>query len=557
MYSLKVSYNFVAANLQHISYMLKHLKIFYGLWVIGFVLVSCKTDTKRNLDPLVFKYNEHKNIGSLDPAYSKDLADIWATHQLFNGLVQMDDSMKVKPCIAKQWSISDSAKTYTFQLRTDVQFHKHKLFGKDSTRSVKASDFEYSFNRLKDPKVASPGSWVLNKVEEFAVINDSTFQIKLKQPFPAFLGLLSMKYCSVVPKEIVEHYGNDFRSYPIGTGPFKFKRWEENIKLVFRRNENYFESDSNGNSLPYLEAVAITFLPDKQSEFLQFTQGNIDFISGLDASYKDEILTTDGRLRPLYKDAVDMIRGPYLNTEYLAFYMETEIPELQSIKLRKAINLGFDRVKMMTYLRNGIGIPANGGFIPKGLPGFDEAIGFRYQPERAKQLIEAFKSESGIENPEIILTTTSNYLSFCEFIQREIQKIGVQVNVDVVPASSLKDAKANGQLDFFRASWIADYPDAENYLSLYYSKNFAPNGPNYTHYKSENFDKLYEAAFVETDADDRAILYTKMDSLIIATAPIVPLFYDEVVRFTRKNIEGLGINPTNLLELKSVTKQNN
>jgi peptide/nickel transport system substrate-binding protein len=237
--------------------------------------------------------------------------------------------------------------------------------------------------------------------------------------------------------------------------------------------------------------------------------------------------------------------------------METEIPELQSIKLRKAINLGFDRVKMMTYLRNGIGIPANGGFIPKGLPGFDEAIGFRYQPEIAKQLIEAFKSESGIENPEIILTTTSNYLSFCEFIQREIQKIGVQVNVDVVPASSLKDAKANGQLDFFRASWIADYPDAENYLSLYYSKNFAPNGPNYTHYKSENFDKLYEAAFVETDADDRAILYTKMDSLIIATAPIVPLFYDEVVRFTRKNIEGLGINPTNLLELKSVTKQNN
>ena len=177
-----------------------------------------------------------------------------------------------------------------------------------------------------------------------------------------------MKYCSVVPKEIVEHYGSDFRSNPIGTGPFKFKRWEENLKLVFRKNSHYFEIDNNGQQLPYLEAVAITFLPDKQSEFLQFAQGNIDFVSGLDASYKDEILTASGQLRALYKPDVNMIRGPYLNTEYLAFFMETELPELQSdLKLRKAINYGFDRKKMMTYLRNGIGIPANGGFIPKGL----------------------------------------------------------------------------------------------------------------------------------------------------------------------------------------------
>ncbi len=181
-------------------------------------------------------------------------------------------------------------------------------------------------------------------------------------------------------------------------------------------------------------------------------------------------------------------------------------------------------------------------------------IGFSYQPEIAKQLVAEFKSETGNQNPEITLTTTSNYLSFCEFIQRELQKTGLNVNVDVIPASSLKDAKANGQLAFFRASWIADYPDAENYLSLYYSKNFAPNGPNYTHFKSVEFDTMYEAAYLETDIAKREILYTKMDSLVMASAPIVPLFYDEVVRFTRKNVKGLGINATNLLELKSVKK---
>nr|WP_229719438.1 ABC transporter substrate-binding protein [Winogradskyella schleiferi] len=521
------------------------------------MICSCTSiDNIQNHD-LVFRYNEHKNIGSLDPAFSKDLADIWGTHQLFNGLVQMDDALNVKPCIAKNWTITDSAKTYTFNLRKDVLFHKHELFGRDSTRKTTASDFEYSFNRLRDRFIASPGSWVLNKVDDFSALNDSTFQIKLKQPFPAFLGLLTMKYCSVVPKEIVEHYGSDFRSNPIGTGPFKFKRWEENLKLVFRRNNHYFETDSIGQPLPYLEAISITFLPDKQSEFLQFAQGNIDFVSGLDGSYKDEILTAEGELRASYAHDVKMIRGPYLNTEYLAFFMETEVNTIQSGKLRKAINVGFDRSKMMTYLRNGIGIPANGGFIPKGLPGFDASIGFTYQPELAKQLVSEFKSETGIQNPEITLTTTSNYLSFCEFIQRELQKTGLNVNVDVIPASSLKDAKANGQLDFFRASWIADYPDAENYLSLYYSNNFAPNGPNYTHFKSEAFDKMYEASYLETDPELRAQLYTKMDSLIMDVAPIVPLFYDEVVRFTRKNVQGLGINATNLLELKSVRKSFN
>jgi len=520
-----------------------------------FLLVfSCDSNENPQLTTEVFRYNEHKNIGSLDPAFSKDLADIWATNQLFNGLVQMDDQLNVQPSISKAWTISDSATVYTFNLRNDVFFHKHELFGKDSTRQVNASDFEYSFNRLRDKTIASPGSWVLNKVEDFSAINDSVFQIKLKQPFPAFLGLLTMKYCSVVPKEIVEHYGNDFRSHPIGTGPFKFKRWEENLKLVFRRNNHYFETDSIGQQLPYLEAVAITFLPDKQSEFLQFAQGNIDFVSGLDGSYKDEILTTDGQLRPNYAKDVKMIRGPYLNTEYLGFYMETEVNTIQSKKLRKAINVGFDRDKMMMYLRNGIGIPANGGFIPKGLPGYDKNIGFTYQPELAKQLVSEYKDETGNENPEITLTTTSNYLSFCEFIQRELQKTGLLVNVDVIPPSSLKDAKANGQVDFFRASWIADYPDAENYLSLYYSKNFAPNGPNYTHFKNAQFDKMYEAAYLETDAKKRKILYTKMDSLIMDSAPIVPLFYDEVVRFTRKNVNGLGINATNLLELKFVKK---
>ncbi|WP_136482024.1 ABC transporter substrate-binding protein [Cognatitamlana onchidii] len=524
---------------------------------IGCILLlffNCGAPPNSNKDHLVFRYNEYANINTLDPAFSRTLQDNNVCNQLFNGLVQLDDQLNILPCIAKNWKISDSGTIYRFYLRRDVYFHKHALFGKDSTRTVVASDFEYSLNRLRDETIAAPGSWVLNKVDDFKAINDTIFEIKLKQPFPAFIGLLTMKYCSVIPHEIAEIYGSEFRSHPIGTGPFKFKRWEENTKLVLRKNHIYFEKDKNGYPLPYLEAVAITFLPDKQSEFLQFAQGNIDFLNSLDASYKDELLTADGRLREKYKKSINLIRGPFLNTEYLGFYLDSKTPEIQSELVRKAINIGFDRAKMMTYLRNGIGIPATGGFIPIGLKGHSKSIGFSYQPKKAKALINQFKKESGIENPEITLVTTSNYLSFCEFIQRELEKAGLLIHVDVMPEASLRSARSNGKVDMFRSSWVADYLDAENYLSIFYSKNFAPGGSNYFHYKSKLFDSLYNKSFTIANINERKTLYTTMDSLAMDKALMVPLYYDEVIRFTRKNVTGLGVNPINLLDLKTIRK---
>ncbi len=518
------------------------------------ILVSCGNDSNSNKDHLVFRYNEYGNVNTLDPAFSRTIQDNSINNQLFNGLVQLDSDLNILPSIAKAWVISEDGINYTFSLRNDVYFHKHELFGKDSTRHVVAKDFEYSFNRLRDEKIAAPGSWVLNKVDDFKALNDTLFNITLKQPFPAFVGLLTMKYCSVVPKEIAEHYGTDFRSNPIGTGPFKFKHWKENIKLVLRKNENYFEQDENGNKLPYLEAISLTFLPDKQSEFLQFAQGNIDYVSGLDISYKDELLTSNGKLREKYFETVNMIRGPYLNTEYLGFYLDSDTPEIQSKLIRKAINYGFDRKKMMLYLNNNVGNAAEGGFIPIGLPGYNKSIGYTYQPKKAKQLVEQFKQESGIINPEINLVTTSNYLSFCEFIQRELEKTGLKINVDVMPEATLRSARSNGKVDMFRSSWVADYLDAENYLSIFYSKNFAPNGSNYFHFKNKTVDSLYNKAFTITNIDERKNLYTTIDSLAMDNAIMVPLFYDEVIRFTRKNVKGLGINPINLLDLRRVRK---
>jgi peptide/nickel transport system substrate-binding protein len=210
---------------------------------------------------------------------------------------------------------------------------------------------------------------------------------------------------------------------------------------------------------------------------------------------------------------------------------------------------------MVKYLRNGMGTPATSGFIPKGLPSFNNQKGYDYQPEKAAQLIAEYLSDNQTTKvPEIKLSTNASYIDIAEYLQREWQKIGLQVAIDVNPPSTLRQAISTGKVSFFRASWVADYPDAENYLSLFYSKNFAPNGPNYTHFKNATYDLLYEKSLTIVNDEERYLLYQKMDSIVINEAPVIPLFYDKVVRFTRKNVTGVGINPLDLLDLKRVKK---
>ena len=232
-------------------------------------MVACGT-SDRNSDKQIFRYNESAGIASLDPAFAKDQAMIWASQQLFNGLIQLDTALAVQPAIAKRWEISDDGLTYTFILRRDVYFHRNACFAAGRRRVV-ASDFVYSFNRIVDEKVASPGRWIFDNVAvtdgnyAFSAPNDTTFVVTLKQPFAPFLGMMGMPYCSVVPHEAVEHYGADFRQNPVGTGPFRFQKWKEGVKLVLQRNPNYFERDADGNRLPYLDAIAVTFIVDKQT----------------------------------------------------------------------------------------------------------------------------------------------------------------------------------------------------------------------------------------------------------------------------------------------------
>ena len=538
--------------------------LFLLVLIVTLLLTSCGSK-QNNSDKTVFAYNESSGINSLDPAFSRDQAHIWVCNQLYNSLVKLDDSLNVTPSIAHSWEISEDGLSYIFHLRDDVFFHRDSSIV-SGTRKVVASDFVYSFNRLLNPKTASPGAWVLANIADadssysISAVNDSTLSIKLTQPFPPFLGILSMKYCSVIPYEAVEYYGSDFRKHPVGTGPFKLQNWVENIKLVLRKNPNYFKK-YNGEQLPYLDGVAVSFLIDKMTAFMEFVKGNFDFISGIDPAYKDELLTRSGELKSKFDNRFTMIEGPFLNTEYLAILVDTALSSevdnpLQYKNVRLAINYGFDRQKMIRYLRNGIGTPGTKGIIPVGMPSFNSnaGYGYGYNLEKAKKLLTEAGFGANNPVPEIALVTTPEYLDLCKFVQSQLKDVGLNIAIEVSPAATVRELKAHGKLNFFRASWIADYPDEENYLSMFYTDNFAPNGPNYTHFSSSLIDSLYLSTFHVVDKDIRTSNYRTIDSLIMEEAPVAVLYYDKVVRFVQKDISGMTINPINMLNLERVKK---
>jgi peptide/nickel transport system substrate-binding protein len=544
---------------------LKNQYYFPGfLFLIPYFLFpsSC---SKRNHNKNIFHYNESSGIPTLDPAFAKSQSVMWAVHQLYNTLVETDDNLNMVPSLAKSWNISANNLIFTFHLRNNIFFHDNDAFPNGTGRMMIAKDVEYSFKRLIDKNTASSGAWIFNdKVDTadgFKAIDDTTFQLKLLKPFNPILGILSMQYCSVVPHEVVEKYGKDFRSHPCGTGPFQFTAWEEGQALILSKNKKYFERDATGNSLPNLDGIKISFYDSKATEFLEFQQKRLDFINDIDASFKDEVLTKKGELRKAWQGKIILQKHPYLNIEYLGFLSDTtndllKNSPLKNKKIRQAINYGIDKRKMMLYVRNSIGTPAENGFIPAGLPAFDttEFIGYRYDQQKALQLLREAGYPNGSGLQPIKLLTIPQYADLGSYIANELQQIGIKIQVEAIQKSLLLEQTSKSQALFFRGSWIADYPDAENYLSVFYSKNPAP--PNYTRYKNHAFDLLYEKALEEKNDSVRNKIYRQADIYIINDAPVMPLWYDMVLHLVQPYVTGFTPNSLNLLELRKVKLDN-
>lgn len=572
----------------------------------------------------IFHYNEDVSVTTLDPAFVKSQSEIWIVSQIYNGLIDLDAQLKAVPSLAQSWELSNGNTTYTFHLRRDAQFCFVDKAGNLSHRMLNAKDVKFSFDRIVNPSMASPGAWIfagkidVNLNKAFRVLNDSTFVLQLLKPAASMLSLLTTNFGYILPADFKGIDNSVISRHPAGTGPFFVRRWEEEIKLVMRKNPNYHEVDIRGQKLPYLDAVNVTFVKNKQTAFMQFVAGSYDFFNGLEGSFKDELLSSNAQLKPKYARNMSAIITPFLNTEYIGCYLGNlpmQINWLQDIHLRRALLLSVDRTKLVQFFRNGLGDAGWAGFVPPALnqsisadlfgagqiavagqgtgvrhvtgvervtgvrqvTGVEQVTGARQvtqarqvtgagQPPRSGQTFEADWDAAVMEynkssyakqsvKPQILLSTTADYLDMMLFLQETWQRLGVKVKVDIQTGGMLRQLRNEGKLSLFRGSWIADYPDAENFLACFYGPYLSPNGPNYTQFRDAEFDALYaeiEAGNLTSTQIDRRGKIARANDIIMNQAPVIPLYYDKSIRLIQPWVQGLTNDATNRLVLKNV-----
>ncbi|MCX7937750.1 MAG: ABC transporter substrate-binding protein [Chlorobi bacterium] len=546
----------------------------FSLLALLLWLVSCGERAPGVTDE--FTYNEPSGLASLDPAQASYQAAIWAGSQLFNGLIEFDSALNVVPAIAQTWTCDSTLRRWKFVLRDDVWFHPDPCFGKHQTRRCTAEDVRYTIERILDGRTRSPGLWVflerLVGAQEYhqatqrgavpehcagiRVVDDTTIEFELREPFAPFLSLLAMPYAWIVPREAVEYYGDRFGEHPVGTGPFRFGWWQQDRELVLLRNHRYWRRDENGDKLPYLRAVRISFIRDQRTEFAEFRRGRLALLSNLDPAIATALCEPDGSLRAPYRERYRVYSAPALSTEYYGILLDASLQGASTLsrsrRVRQALNYAIDRERIVRYVLAGMAVPARGVLPP---PLADDSMPcYRYNPERARQLlVEAgYPAGKGLPRLRLVLGTNLRSLSVAEAVQQQWADIGVLVELQQVEFPRLLAMVRIGELSLWRTSWIADYPDAENFLSLFVSSNEAPRGPNTTRYRNRTVDSLYREFVRIGNSKQRRQIAERIERIVIADAPWVFLYHGRLVRLVHPFVEGLRVDPLDRLVLERV-----
>lgn len=562
---------------------MSHRSLTIGLIICSCLVISCggrEPSPAERRD--TFCYNEPDGIASLDPAVASYRSAMWAGGQIFNGLVELDSALNIVPCIARTWSVDPTGIEWTFTLRTDVWFHRDPCFGAQGTRRVTAADVQYSIERICDASTKSTGLWAfrtrIDGAKEFhldtrqgrsgtirgiTVLNDSVIRIRLTKPFAPFLAVLTMPYAWIIPREAVQAYGRNFGRHPVGTGPFRFDRWTQDIELSLRRHPQYFKADQSGQRLPYLEYVRISFLRDPKNEFLEFSRGHLDMVFNVDGSFAPTIFDAKGALRPPY-DRFTVKRAAAQSVEYYGILLDTSftaartVPLARSRLLRQALNLAIDRHRIVTYVLHGRGIPASYGVLPPTMPGFSESVrGYHYDPDSAKRLLALAGFPDGKGLPPLLLQlgNSERTAAVAEAVQEMWRAIGVRAELRMVDFPQHLSMVRAGDLAMWRTSWLGDYPDPENFLALFITSNIAPNGPNTTRIARADLDSLYAEALDPTlSIEQRSSLYNRMERIIVEEAPWIFLYHDVVLRLTQPTVHGLTVDGADRLVLDRVSK---
>lgn len=367
----------------------------------------------------------------------------------------------------------------------------------------------------------------------FVVVDDSTFRIELMRPFAAFKYYPALGFCYIYPHEAVDTYGENFFRNLVGTGPFVLDHWTPGRELAMRRNDHYWRHDEFGNQLPFLDGVRITFIKDEKIQLSEFTEGKLEESYRIPSEFFKQAVTEDGKLTPAYAK-YRLHRIAALSTQYYGMLVTSR--EFGDRRVRQAFNYAIDRDKIIRYVLQGQAAgPATHGIVPPSLPGYpiQQVRGYTFDLVKARALFAEAGFPGGKGFPPVTIQLNAGggrNKEVAQAMQEMLSKgLGIRVEVKILEWPQHQELLENGRAPLFRLGWIADYPDPENFLNLFYGKAIPPSGAspiNSTRYRNTAFDRLFETALATQDDRQRFELYARAEQLAVDDAPMLFIYND-------------------------------
>lgn len=524
-----------------------------------------------------FRFMSAEKIQTLLPLLSTDIYSSRVSSQIFDPILMLNpNNNKVEPSLAESYTVSPDGKVYTLKIRKGVYFQNDDCFDGDG-RELTAEDVKFTLDMacsgLKINEVshllveriagaekyykATRNNFVEGGVSGITAPDNNTLKITLNEPFAGFDKLLCFSGFGVFPKEAYDTYGNDLPMHPVGTGPFCLA---ENTKdyILLERNPNYWKKDEFGNQLPFLGSVRVTYSTNKSSELKAFRNSQIDLVLEIPAEEVDNILgsLSEAQAGKTVKHKVDSQASASLT--FVGFNHDNKA--LSDKRVRMAMNLAIDRNFIVNNQLMGEGYPDVHGVIPNcSFYDASDVKGYTFNVNKAKSLMAQAGYENGKGFPQLNLVVNGKKGDDREIYAKSIVKqlydnLGIIINLKLVDSKKRDNMLMNGKADMWTMQWIADYPDGENFLALYYSGKINTKSKfiNTFHYKSPEFNAMFQSMNRESDPVKRHNLMVKADQIIVDDAVIMPILTDDFVILYNARIRNLETNALEIFDLSTI-----